>query len=304
MNQWQAFLQTQDALDQDRSTAQDTLPAARLIPMQEHSLITVEGADAQKFLQGQLTCDLRRLEQAHSLLGAHCNPKGRMISSFQIAGSPHCISLRLHNSIADSATEALHKYIVFSKAKIRRDERLALALLGDLPPQALPFEPPAAGQARTENGLTIINHGGGYLELWLTADHLQVHGQQLLRHCRLDDGEQLKLHWIRCGLAEVQAASQDAFLPQMFNYHLLDAISFKKGCYTGQEIIARMHYRGRGKVALYRGRGEALALGEEFGLGVGGTGDGENVEQAHQADQGRVLVQADELTHHRRDGRS
>lgn len=234
-------------------------PDCHLIPMTAFKLITVTGPDATSFLQGQCTCDIRRLEQQEILLGAHCNPKGRMMSSFTVARtSPESITLRVRADLADACLAHFKKYLVFAKAAIALDTRIALALLGQKPePGSSPpvlGELPHPGQFRTlpEWQATLLHHRDGLAELWLEPEQAQTLWPHLLvSHCP-GSSATLELHWVRQGLVHVEAATQEAFLPQMFNYQILDGISFKKGCYTGQEIVARMQYRGQLKKHTYR----------------------------------------------------
>lgn len=257
MDRWLDFLTRQGAIWQNGELTsfadEPPAPSARLVPLLEHRLLTVEGPDAAKFLQGQLTCDVRRLEQNQILLGAHCNPKGRMISSFVIAASgPERITLRVRSSIAAQAKAALQKYIVFSKAKIKEEASIPVAVLGlgsDL--SALSELPQAGCSATAEPGRKVLHHNSQYVELWLSEEQAEVVWPQLAQSCSPSGTAWFNLHQVRAGLAEVQATTQEEFIPQMFNYHLVDAISFKKGCYTGQEIVARMQYRGQTKKHTY-----------------------------------------------------
>ncbi len=223
----------------------------RLIPMTEHSLLTVAGADAKKFLQGQLTCDLDRLEAGEWCLGAHCSPKGRMISSFLLAQDGDELLLRLRDNIAESALAALRKYIVFSKATITPSGRLPLAISGTLP-AGLPFPLPEPGKFLNQPTGTMIRRADDLLEIWVQPSYLQQVLDALSKVAQASSADWLRLYHVQAGFAEVEAATQEKFIPQMFNYQQIDGISFKKGCYTGQEIVARMQYRGQLKKSLYQ----------------------------------------------------
>lgn len=265
MTQWQTFLSSQGASWKDGAPchfeAANGAKATVLVPMEAHRLLTATGPDASRFLQGQCTCDLRKLVDNHHLLGAHCNPKGRMISSFAIAANGNGeITLRVRSNIAESALAALKKYIVFAKAEIQMDTRVALALIGPSAAAALAGAAlPAPGHVTHQEELTVLNHGSDFFELWLDATRAQALWPRLVSHAQPIGCSTLDLHLIRAGLAEVQSETQESFIPQMFNYQILDGISFKKGCYTGQEIIARMQYRGELKKHTYR----AQILGRE-----------------------------------------
>lgn len=256
MQHWLDFLSQQGAPWPARTLEH---PDGHLIPMTEFKLITVTGPDAASFLQGQCTCDMRRLEQQEVLLGAHCNPKGRMLSSFAVARTaPDSITLRVRADLADACLAYFKKYLVFAKASIAFDTRVALALLRK---EALPgsntetldeLPPPGRFSTLTQWEATVLHHNDGLVELWLAPEHAQALWPQLVPSYSPSSIETLELHWVRQGLAHVQAATQEAFIPQMFNYQVLGGISFKKGCYTGQEIVARMQYRGQLKKHAYR----------------------------------------------------
>ena len=236
--------------------------------MLDHRLLQVAGRDGMTFLQGQLTCDLRRLEQQEVLFGAHCNAKGRMISSAVLANTDDkSIGLRLHASLAEPALAALKKYIVFSKATITAADRVAIALLGDTATAKPLGELPERGRFAIRDGLTLVHHTSGLLEIWAEPARAMALWQQLCPLTAPADTTSLSRHWVEQGIAEVQAATMEEFIPQMLNYHLIDGISFKKGCYTGQEIVARMHYKGQLKKHTYRITGtgsDGPEVGEEL----------------------------------------
>lgn len=248
MNEWIGFLTTQYLADANPT------PKTALIPMSDHRLLTITGKDAATFLQGQLTCDIRRLDDHEVLLGAHCNAKGRMISSFMVAKSDSdTIALRCHESITESALTALKKYIVFSKAQLEPGNLISIALLGWESQQLQPLlNVPERGKYGHQDGMTLIHHLTGELEIWVAPEDAINLWQTLLPSTTPCGVQMLYQHWVANGLVEVRAATREEFIPQMFNYHLVDGVSFKKGCYTGQEIVARMQYRGQLKKHTYR----------------------------------------------------
>lgn len=264
MNEWLEFVSTH--------TVSNPSAAATLTAMPEHRILQVKGRDAAKFLQGQLTCDTRRLEQNDVLLGAHCNPKGRMISSFFLAQiDADTIGLRVRANIAEPALAALKKYIVFSKAEITQTEKVGFALIGD-PVSGLPAHLPAAGKSTSGDGFTVLHHTSKLLEVWAEPARAMELWRQLLPNVTVGSIQSLERFWVEQGIAEVQAATAEEFIPQVFNYDLVDGISFKKGCYTGQEIVARMHYKGQSKKRLYRIAGDAVE-GPAVGAALGITAD-------------------------------
>ncbi len=226
-----------------------------IIPLDDYGFIRLSGPDAVKFLQGQSTCDCMRLANHDVLLGAHCNPKGRMISSFILSGSDGDILLRLHSSLLELGFEALKKYSVFSKVQLQVAENIkAFAVVG------------AAAQAEISRALNVELAAGKFLQfarctlLVLHEYVVEFRGEQddllaVLAGIAALPGLSARRDWdkvlVERGWAEVQAVTTENYIPQMFNYHLIDGISFKKGCYTGQEIVARMQYLGKQKKHLY-----------------------------------------------------
>lgn len=284
----QAFLQNIGAIvAQDGEVRFDNEPAALreldqatvLMPLARHGFIAIEGPDSAKFLQGQITCDALAVNATLSSPGAQCTPKGRMLASFHLAqrGENH-YWLRLRRDIVASTLQTLGKYAVFSKARLSAPEDIvALGLHG---PDAaklvaeLTAQPPAGryGAAPLANGLILQRDDEGrWFELWLGA----ADAETLWREHAADFTPAGTRYWeallIRAGIGEVNAATIDAFIPQMLNLDLTGAISFKKGCYTGQEIVARAHYRGQVKRHMHRFRVAASAPAPAMDI-CGGNG--------------------------------
>lgn len=257
MTPWEALYSTRNfdfmplVLDQDVDPESDKI--LRLVPMPDHRLLSISGPDAARFLQGQVTCDIEAVVGGQWQLGAHCNPKGRMISSFLAAAQgPETLRLRLRNDLSESALAALRKYIVFSKAKIEFSDQVAFALLGPADTISLPFPLPAVGHSYSDEIITVIRRSVQCTEIWLSPQHLPEFFLALADMATGSTPDWFQLWQIRAGIAEVGADTSERFIPQMFNYQLVGGVSFRKGCYTGQEIVARMQYRGQLKKHLYR----------------------------------------------------
>jgi tRNA-modifying protein YgfZ len=249
---WASFCAQQEGL------AYGSEQAIELYPLDQSSNIAVIGLDAIKFLQGQTTCDLRRLAEGHWLMGAQCNPKGRMMSSFIATPAADGVEFRLHLSLLESAQAALKKYAVFSKVRIEHlGARRCVALMGAQVLEFMSgqtgyaFEP---GQCLSWNDLQILVRAPDWVECCGDETALMAvlagWSQRLRWHASAEWDGQL----IARGIAEVRGETQEMFIPQMFNFDRIDAVSFKKGCYTGQEIVARMQYLGKLKKHLYAGR--------------------------------------------------
>lgn len=261
-------------------------------PLPLWSFLQVTGLDSAKFLQGQLTCDIADATSSRAVPAAHCTPKGRMRSSFLVAQRDNdTYWLRVRSDVGADASTALGKYIVFSKAKITaQPQLLALGLNG---PGAAAAIAAFAGQApeglnaviQTAGGLIVQRDANGQrFEAWLPQDEAET----LWRRC---DGflpvSSTFWRWldIRAGFASVTASTIESFIPQMLNYDQIGAISFTKGCYTGQEIVARAHYRGQVKRRLQHAEVSAPAATPGTSLtDANGRAIGEIVEAVDRGD--------------------
>jgi tRNA-modifying protein YgfZ len=230
-----------------------------LVHLEHQGLLGVEGPDASKFLQGQLTCDLRALPPNHSLLGAQCNLKGRMLSTVRLLQDrDDRIILRTFAELIGATQEALGKYIVFSKASLR-DLTNLYTRVGLLGPQAqsllsarLGAVPEADGDWLSHSGHLIIRLAENRYECWLDSDTAPSLLAALSPHCRPGDENLWTLQDIRAGWADLRPETREKFTPQALNYPLVGGVSFRKGCYTGQEVVARLHYKGTLKRHMYR----------------------------------------------------
>jgi folate-binding protein YgfZ len=223
-----------------------------IYPLEQFRFIEVAGVDAEKFLQGQLSSDVSLLSLTQSGLGSHSTAKGRMLSSFRIAkNADDSFLLRIHQSIAEQALSALNKYIVFSKAEAAINNLVAFGLHGADAAAAvnvfwseLKIEDYQA--SINEHGLIICSSAKlQSFEIYCTEEKARELWQALSSKLSIHTSCQHTLLENQLGLAFVEQSSYELFTPQTYNYQLTPAISFKKGCYTGQEIVARLHYLGK-----------------------------------------------------------
>ena len=224
--------------------------------LSHEGILAVRGVDASKFLQGQLTCNLNYLNEDTSSLGARCTQKGRMQSSFRILLQGTDCLLAMARELIEPQLLDLRKYAVFSKSKLTdesdawvrfglQDGDAALVSLG------LDLAQDTDSVARA-NELVAIRVSPGRAELWAPADQadaLKLRLSEQLPESSLNDW---LLGQIRAGVGQVFETTREEFIPQMINLQAVGGVSFKKGCYTGQEIVARMQYLGKLKRRLYR----------------------------------------------------
>lgn len=205
-----------------------------LYRLDHFGFLKVTGKDAIKFMQGYTTCDLDALEETSVQLGAICNLQGRMLTSFLVVRQDMDLILRMERSLVEKTMQFLNKYIVFSKAELQ-DISESFYCFGQ------PLVADVTDQVKRDGDSITINLGNR-CEIWQPADRA--------------DAEPADKTWldleIEQGMTWVTDATSEKFLPQMFAYHLLGGIDFTKGCYLGQEIVARMQYRGELKRRLHR----------------------------------------------------
>lgn len=224
--------------------------------LSHEGILAVRGSDAGKFLQGQLTCNINYLSDSTSSLGARCMVKGRMQSSFRILPEADGFLLAMTRELLEAQLADLKKYAVFSKAKLtdESDAWLRFGLQnGEAALQALGLELPAQVDGITRNNsLIAILVSPARIELWVPAEQATSVQAQLAEKLPQGELNNWLLGQIRAGIGQVMAQTRELFIPQMINLQAVGGVSFKKGCYTGQEIVARMQYLGKLKRRQYR----------------------------------------------------
>ncbi|HEY1314060.1 MAG TPA: hypothetical protein VGE92_09285 [Steroidobacteraceae bacterium] len=214
------------------------------------------GPDSLSFLQGQVSNDTRLLAQGRSLLAAHSSPQGRVLALLRILPHSNGVSAILPRELVVPTLEALRKFVLRAKVKIE-DASDALRVVGVHGAHRLEsagLAAPPSSTASEAHGLGVAAVNGDSGRYWVIGP------EETLSQRGLGPGvasaEQIERDWrladIRAGLPQIYLTTREAFVAQMLNLDLLDGISFTKGCYTGQEIIARTQHRGRIKRRLYR----------------------------------------------------
>lgn len=233
------------------------------------TLIHLHGSDIAGFLQGQLTCDTNELGEGRTISGALCNPKGRVLAdmrAWQIA--PDHVALRVRRTIAESCAATLATYARFSRIECTVDQGdwavigLWRERQGDEGDSVTPVAGDrvagllAEGDLHGMTGSTGIfsaRSGSSRWELLAPSNRLDDVAQRLNRTV-----EPIAAHaehnWrgseLLDGLYRIDEGDIGRFTPQALNYDRMDMVSFSKGCYTGQEVVARLHYKGKSKKRL------------------------------------------------------
>lgn len=250
-----------------------------LCTLSDWALVSAQGADATAYLQGQLTADLSQLAENAHQLAAHCDAKGKMWSNLRIFHDGEGYSYLLRRDVREQQLTEIKKYAVFSKVTFTADD--SRTLLGVMGHQAADFlsshfsQLPDASQPLVKEGETLL--------LWLaTPAHRYIvittpTQAEVLLNGKADavcDPQQWLAADIAAGIPVIEAANTAQLIPQATNLQALNAISFKKGCYSGQEMVARAKYRGANKRALYWLAGTAthtIAAGGAVALQMGGN---------------------------------
>ncbi len=254
MTAWSKFLQSEAPLFAYQSDS-----GSQLFDLSQWGLIGVKGPDAAKFLQGQLSCDVLEINEANSSLGSHCTHQGKILSCFRLFKlEPDHYALALPVDILEDAATALAKYIVFSKADITRPDSdlICIGLTGSNASQLLkdhfgkcPSAPNAVDQI---DQCYVIKISDKRFESWLPSTDAIAFWRKHAPLSDRPDNDKWTLDTIRDGIPEVHPQTRDMFIPQMLNLQAIGGVSFQKGCYTGQEIVARMEFRGKLKRPMYR----------------------------------------------------
>lgn len=200
------------------------------------SIIAFTGQDAANFLQGQVTCDVLAIEQNNSTLGALCNPKGRVISNFQLTNTGDSYLMLVPREMAELVIKRLKVFVFRSKVSIDdvSDKLNCFACSSDIP-NAL---------HETLSASTNIPIAGATDLQKIICSNQHAQSIQANEGIKISSSHDWQLELTAACYPEITLATTELFIPQMLNLDLLNAISFQKGCYTGQEIIARMHYKG------------------------------------------------------------
>lgn len=202
----------------------------------DSAVIQFYGSDVRQVLQGQTTRNFATAEIQTPLMGAFCDLKGRVLTDFlALITDDSRVMMRVHSSVADKLLEHLKKYLMFSKSD---------AIVTNFEVRGFTRAAEATGNLASKPN--CVDRKDGLIESWTTTASEIPEGVQPL------DSREWGHELTKVGDAQIVADTWSAYLPQDLNYDLRGLIDFDKGCYTGQEIVARLHYRGTPKRRLAR----------------------------------------------------
>jgi folate-binding protein YgfZ len=219
----------------------DSAPPGRLAHL---GALRFTGADALGFLQGQVSNDTQRLTENTAVLAAYSTAQGRVLALIYLLPHSSGVVAILPREILPPTMERLRKFIL--RAKVRIEEAADLIVAG-----GLGTTPGGSSRYVEQDGIGMAPVGHDASRYWVIGPPEKIAAPPDAAAASRIEAE-WRLADIRAGLPQVYAATSEAFVAQMLNLDLLDGISFTKGCYTGQEIIARTQHLGRIKRRLFR----------------------------------------------------
>ncbi len=252
---------------------------ASCVELDELGVIAVRGADAVTFLHAQLTNDIAHLAPGHLQLAGYCSAKGRLLAVFDCWRAGDAIYLQLPKEILPAIQKRLSMFVLRSKAKLEdaSAEQTCLALMGPGAAAALAaseIAPPDAGVAHALGGGIVarLRDTPNVPERFLVIGPKAEVAAARARLGSVDAMDPAAWWWsqIDAGSATVFAATQEKFVPQMINLEVLGGVNFKKGCYPGQEVVARSQYLGklRRRMAIAHIDGDTRAGADIFAQGT------------------------------------
>jgi folate-binding protein YgfZ len=271
---WKSFLQSKGALIEagsvlhfgdparERSAATDGTVVADLSQL---GVIAFSGDDAATFLQSQLTNDVRSLHPDSAQWNGYCSPKGRLLGNFLMWRQAGDYCLQLSGDILPSVQKRLAMFIMRAKVQVRdaSDERVRLVVAGKQAVAAVAAAmgaiPEAAMRSLAVEAGQVIRVGEDKLVLLVTPERAAGVWQTLCASVQPVGAPVWDWLRLNAGIPMIVSATQEQFVPQMVNLEAIGGVSFQKGCYPGQEIVARSQYLGKLKRRMFLAHVDAEA---------------------------------------------
>lgn len=235
----------------------DTLPADFICRLDDLQILKVSGEERIKYLQGQVTADMTSLSSNEGLLGCHCDFKGKAWNIFYALEHDESVLFVSHKEGAAKSTPELKKYGVFAKVEFS-DDTASWACFGGQGAQLEAIISQLFTDVPVKDRQTVSNDHGVVMALGsLNTRYMLVltaQGQAALAsHEELQYAPSTlwEVQDIKAGIAQLRTSTSNEFVPQMMNLQAVNAISFSKGCYMGQEVVARTKFLGKNKRAAF-----------------------------------------------------
>ncbi len=243
------------------SALQNELAAAQnstiLTDLSDFALIAASGVDAGSFLQGQFTNDINKISHERAQYSGYCSPKGRLLANFLVWQTGSDYFLQIPAEVAPSVQKRLSMFVLRAKVLLqdKSDDYVRLGVAGsNAEAAACDIFPGGLAEdlaVRSKDELTLIRLAPQRFEVIAPVQAAPGIWQKLAAHAQPVGQHVWSWLNIQAGLPIIRTATQDQFVPQMVNFELIGGVDFKKGCYTGQEIVARTQYLGKLKRRLY-----------------------------------------------------
>ena len=234
----------------------ENLPNNYLISLDNYSAISLIGEEQSKYLQGQVTCDVNELEKKPLLHGAHCNAKGKVFSCFRLFNRENQHLLFQPKTTIEASLNELKKFGVFAKVEISATKHLAFAaIVGEKASEHLKAkfsQVPDSLSPVIQVGTATLVYLAGKLTRYIIIDEQEnINAVFSTIELPIFSSDIWNLLEIIEGIPALILSSDNEYVPQMLNLQAINGISFTKGCYLGQETVARMQYLGKNKKALF-----------------------------------------------------
>ncbi len=262
---WRQFLGAAGAVFMENSVMDFGDPAGELrlaadgdviADLADIGFVAVTGADAQLFLQGQSTNDVRNVSDNTSQLSSICSPKGRMLVNFRLVWSRDGYLLLAPRDMLEAVVTRLRMYVLRADVQLKdvSNDLVAFGFQGTRSMEKvgeLPEKTDAVQPADRLSVIRLLGHAQPRFLVFGPAEDAQIYWQRLAGVAAPVGRDAWELTNIRAGEPRIFPQTADTFIPQMVNYPIVGGVSFTKGCFTGQEVIARMQYLGSLKRRMY-----------------------------------------------------
>lgn len=252
LQQWHAFLESASTQHPVNDISVSVINETIICDLSYLGLLEVKGTDAVTFLQGQLTNDVKQLGQTNAHYSGYCTPKGRLLAVFLALSHQGHIHLQMPDKLVESITKRLKMFIMRSKVEIAdaSESVIKIGISGLNAPALLATQftqvPQHDYELVSQESGTLLKLPGTHprFEIFTDITHAPDIWTALSKQAQPTKTDVWEWLEIQAGIPDVVAGTQEEFVPQMLNMDLIGGINFKKGCYTGQEIVARTHYLG------------------------------------------------------------
>lgn len=265
---WQTFLRDRHAVIENDSVVhfgnittelQETPTTTVMADLSHHRIIRFSGEDAKTFLQNQVSCDIREINPNQAQYGSYCTPKGRILATFLLWQHHDDLLMQLPAGLSAAIQKRLTMYVLRAKVRLT-DASNDLIRIGIAGPDAALLIKDVTGLPCHFDHPLHVTHDGVQSALYLSPQRIElitsvenaaVLWQHLDQHAKPVGADCWNWLNIESGIPVILPETQEMFLPQMVNLDAIGGVSFNKGCYPGQEIVARTQYLGKLKRRMF-----------------------------------------------------